>query len=407
MNNIVLVSDNKEALEAIESNLMLLRKFDYIFSCDFLSAKNAVAKNRPDVVILYSNIFDERLLEFIKSINSQPILAVGDELSDDDLINIYEAGAEDFITLNHSQAEFLVRVMACMKRSSSMKRASRNEEILTQIGILKKNTTFYSSKYTPAVFKNLIKSHINAKYQDTVLAIAPDIEIKNRCSLDYLANILKENLRDDDVIGFGKEKLYVLLANTNTQGALNVYNKLKSTMPEDYTISAGVLEVKKEMPLDMILKNADSALFDALSLKNNVVVQDDFSIAAAMNWLDKPIKKQKSFKLFKKAFMKKVETVVVPVFYQKQQLAEQRLFETKIEQSSNDMKSTFSLEKGSAKALLEITYPGSVKINIDIFNNINENAEPEHSSYERSQINEKMLGDILDKFIRTFQKMYG
>ena len=102
--------------------------------------------------------------------------------------------------------------------------------------------------------------------------------------------------------------------------------------------------------------------------------------------------------------MKKLETVVAPVFYQKQQIAEQRLFETKIEQFINEKKSIFSLKKGNIYSLVEITYPGSVRINIDIYRNFNENKEPERQSFELSQISQKIIGNILDKLIRDFQR---
>ena len=408
MNNIVLVCDDKKISEEIKSNLMLLREFDFIYPSDFISAEIAVEQNTPKLIILYSNSDESNIINFIKNTKSAPIFFVTDEITDEKLLNVFEAGISDYASIKQSKTEFLVRLMACIKRSTSLSKAKLNEDVLTQIGILKKNTDFYSVKYTPAVLKNLAKTCVDSDTKACLMAIAPDIDYKNRYNLDYIATILKQNLRDDDIIGFGNGMLYVLLRNANTQGALNVYNKLKSIVSDTFTISAGVLEINKDLDLNLMVKNVEYALDDALMLKNSVVVQENISsIDAPMNWLDKSNKKHKSFKLFKKAFVKKLETVVAPVFYQKQQLAEQRLFETKVEQYTIENKCVFSLTKGGIKSVFEITYPGAIKINIDISDNINDIDEPRRLTYDLSQINEKMLGELLDKFIRNFQKLYG
>ena len=237
-----------------------------------------------------------------------------------------------------------------------------------------------------------------------MMAIAPDTEMKNRCSLDFLASILKQNLRDDDEIGFSTDSVYVLLPNTNIQGALDVYNKIKKILKESCTISAGIMKLSSDISTVQFIKSVDFALSDALLLKNNAVVQESIADYNASNWLDKSNKKHKSFKLFKKSFMKKLETVIAPVFYQKQQIAEQRLFQAEIEQYTNEKNSRFSIKKGNIHSIFDITYPGAVKINIDIFKNINEDVAPIRKSYDLNDLTEKVLSNLLDKFIRDFQK---
>ena len=234
------------------------------------------------------------------------------------------------------------------------------------------------------------------------MAIAPDIEDKNKCNIEFLARIAKDNLRDEDIIGFGDGRIYILLPNTTHQGALEVYNKIKKIISESYTIASGIMELSEKIDSKIIFKKVDEALEDALSLKNCAVVQEDLSSEPAMNWLDKKNKKHKNFKLFKKAFLKKLQTVITPVFYQKQQIAEQRLFETKVEQFCNEKNSIFSLKNENYHSYVEITYPGSVKININIYRN--DYSEPETQCYEIAQINENLIGKIIDKLIRDFQK---
>lgn len=401
MNNIVIICDDKAVSDTLKSNLMFLREFDNVISCDFITAQVTISQNKPQLIILYSKNVDEEILEFIKVNQSTPIFFVTQELSAEIMLNVYDAGATDFISTTQSSTEFLVRVMSCMKRNIEIKEGKRNTELLTQIGILNKNSTFYSVKYTPAVFKNLIKKYCQDNVTLALLAISPDVDDKNKCSLDYLASVLKKNLREDDVIGYAENNLYVLLPNTNSQGALNVYNKVKIILNSTCGLSAGIVFVDKITDTQLLLNILDEALIDALEMKNTAVVQENLTDNIEMNWLDKP-KKHKSFKLFKKALMKKLETVIIPVFYQKQQLAEQRLFQVKVEQSCNDKKSLFVLSKNDNKAVLEITYPGLVKINIDIYTNYND--ETVRESFELKDLSSKNLSDLLDAFILDFQK---
>ena len=400
MNNVIIVCDDKNTSEKIKSNLILLRKFDSIHTADFTNGIDIIIRNNPQLIILYSNTFDEKLTEFIKTTSSYPILFITENLSDDNLLSLYDTGITHYMLLNGSQTEFLVKVMSCLRHGTEVKKFARNKEILTQIGIFKKGTDFYSTKYTPAVFKSLIKKYPQTKL--TIMAIAPDIEIKNKYNLELLANILKQNLRNEDIIGFRNEKIYILLPNTNKQGALDVYNKIKDLTAEDFTISAGILEIEKNMTYDFISKKIDETLADALLAKNSAVVYEDFSTSMAMNWLDKSNKKQKNFKLFKKALIKKIETAIAPAFFQKQQIVEQRLFEVDTDQFTNEKESRFTLKKEGVCSIFEIRYPGAVKINIYTYKNVYKSQEPEYQSYNIHDVNEKLISDLLNKFIKDF-----
>ena len=402
MNNIIIVCDKKEISDSLKSNLMLLRKFDTIICTNFLNAPETIFQQRPNIILLYCASVNDEILSFIKEFKKIPVLSICENYTDETLLNLYDAGISDYITTNSSQSEFLVKIMFCLRKYIETQKLERYSNILKTIGIINKKNDFYSKKYTPAVFKNLCEKYKKEAVKVSVMAISPDIEEKNKCNFEYLAKITKENLRDEDVIGFGIDKLYLLLPNTTHQGALEVYNKIKKIMIESYSISAGIVEVSKEIENKIILKKTDEALSDALEIKSCAVVQEDLTTEPPMNWLDKKNKKHKNFKLFKKAFLKKLETVIIPVFYQKQQIAEQRLFETKIEQFCSEKNSIFSLKKDKHYHYIEITYPGAVKININVYKN--ESSEPETLSYELSQINESLISDIIDKLIRDFQK---
>lgn len=402
MNNIIIVCDEKEISENLKSNLMLLRKFDTILCTKFLNAQEIISQNNPNTILIYSNTIEENILNLIKEFRKIPILFVSYSYTDETLLNLYEAGISDYIKTDSSQSEYLIKIMLCIRKNLNTKKLERYSDILRTIGIIDSKNCFYSKKYTPAVLKNLSEKYIEENTKLSLIAIAPDIEEKNKCNFEYLANIVKENLRDDDIIGFGTDKLYVLLPNTTYQGALGVYNKIKKFVEYSYKISAGVIEITSQTNYKTLMQKVDEALEDALTMKNCAVIQDDLTTEPPMTWLDKKNKKHKNFKLFKKVFLKKLETVIAPVFYQKQQIAEQRLFETKVEQFCGEKKNIFSLKNEKQHSFIEITYPGAVKINVSTYKN--EFCEPETQSFELSQINENLIGEIIDKLIRDFQK---
>jgi len=399
MNNIILVCDDNSITEVLKSNLMLLRKLDYIFSTNFLNAETVIGQNKPQMIIAYVKAGDEKIFNLLKNVKDIPIFLILDKIDDEYIINVYDAGIDDYMVYFQSKTELMIRILQCYKKSVEHKKYKQYSDILKQIGILKDE--FYSKKYTPAIFKIIIEKYLFLDVPTLLMGISPDIETKNRCSLNFLASILKQNLREDDIIGFCDDKILVILPNTNIQGGLDVYNKIKSTMRETSGIACGIVKLYKNMKFDSIIEKVDESLKNALLLKDSVVVEEK-NVYDEVSWLDKSNKPQKNFKLFKKAFLKKIEKTISPVFYQKQKIAEQRLYEVEIEQYCNENKSRFCLKKDDLFSLLEITYPGAAKIHIDIYKKQNE--MPERFSFKISEINEKMLGELLDKFILDFQR---
>lgn len=89
-----------------------------------------------------------------------------------------------------------------------------------------------------------------------------------------VVNILKNNLRDTDVIGrWGGEEFLIVLRNSNLETAKNVGNKLidivnKYTLKfnkinEKVTISIGCSEMKKSYNINSLIKSSDLALYRA------------------------------------------------------------------------------------------------------------------------------------------------
>ena len=66
MSNIIIVCDENAICETLKSNLMLLRKFDSVLTCDFISSPQIINQNNAGLIILYSNIIDKKTADASK-----------------------------------------------------------------------------------------------------------------------------------------------------------------------------------------------------------------------------------------------------------------------------------------------------------------------------------------------------
>lgn len=95
-----------------------------------------------------------------------------------------------------------------------------------------------------------------------------------------IANILKTNIRDVDVVGrWGGEEFMLILPFTNTKGATICSNKLREKIANhsfsgvgQVTASFGISEVKPGLTAEQIVAKADVALYKAKDLGRNKVV---------------------------------------------------------------------------------------------------------------------------------------
>ena len=195
----------------------------------------------------------------------------------------------------------------------------------------------------------------------------------------------------------------MLLPETNLRGAFRVWDKIKNNIGTEHNIVAGVSEIEGKDFADL-KKELLNAIIEANSTEQNlVIVNENIQDCSNEDWLGKMSCKQKNFKLFKQAFTKKLDKVITPVFFQIQKLYEDKLFDTKIEQFSNETLSSFSLKNPKQSSELKITYPGFSKINVDIIHQGLDSPENKRFNLDLTELDEKKLTQILEGFIKEFK----
>lgn len=181
---------------------------------------------------------------------------------------------------------FFVIVAGFLYRQSLLQKY--NKELL-KLSITDKLTGLYNRIKTDEKLEEEYKkvSRYN-NYNSTILLIDVDyfkfindqyghhIGDKVLCEV---AKVLKESIRDIDVIGrWGGEEFLVILPNTNKQDALNVANKLKENIAmhtfehnKQVTISVGGFELQKHICISEALIQVDEALYKSKHQGRNAV----------------------------------------------------------------------------------------------------------------------------------------
>ncbi len=409
-NSIVVISEDEILAKALRVKLAVLREVDSIKIAPYRDAVFEIESNVPDVVIVCVGAKDVSSFDFVKSIKAtaqeynSPILIVSDSLDEDFVVNGFDIGVDSFVSIKNSDAEILTSILSCLKKNEVLRELSTKNKILVDLNVIQEETGFYLKEYARKVFESEIQSFQKLGQQAVFMIVSADINCKTQLAPANLGALIKKCTRFRDKIGFcSDDKFYVLLAKADSCGAIAVYERMKTQLEGDLSVSVGACEVGTLL-FDDLEKNVNKSISEALEMGNSIVVYDAKEMAEPLNWLDNEKMGQKNFKFFQAAFLKKLENVITPVFYQVQQIWEDKLFNTQIFQSCGDYQSSFTLKCGQWESVLKITYPGFAKINVDFIHNFSGVLPKERISLDLSEIDDTKLNEILTEFIKDFQR---
>lgn len=408
--SIVLITNNEEVAQVLKPKLVLLREIDNILPIKYTDAIETIKESLPKVVLLHCSDENEKCLELIKKIKTNPeikdcsVLLIVDRYDQDFILSAYDENITDYFSLTADDAEILMRIIWCIKKSELVGKLKKQYHLLKELGVIDKATGFYTQEYCDKIFKTEFENLKKLEIEGTLLLVSASEESKTKLDPLMLAKAIKNSTRESDIVIHEKaNRFYVLLGKTNLKGSFTVWDKIKRNVGEMYTLSSGVAIIGDKKP-EQIKTELINAITEANSTNQDLVIVNEEETSLSGSWLDKINSNQKNFKLFKQAFNKKLEKVITPVFFQVQKAYEEKLFETKIEQSSNASLSSFLLKKDEKISELKITYPGFSKINIDFVHQGFDSPENKRISLDLTELDEKKLTEILEKFIAEFKK---
>ena len=401
--NILLVTDDEDVAEVVLSKLVLLRESDSIAVCNYKMAKKLLENPSVSIVIVHENKDKEKTLNFLNTIISseyETILLVN-EYDQDFILAAYDLGLSDYYAVSSESYEMLIRTVNCFKRRSFKVRYSRDFALLAKMGVVDEETGFYKYKYSRELLAEFIKDRRVQNGMFIVLIL--DDSCKTRFSADKLSRAIKKSVRCDDVVSVAKGgKFYMILPNVDKLGAFAVVNKVQDILGTKLIVRAGVCRIENKS-FDRLEKEAFAALSEACQTNETAVFLEEH-VKTLDEWLDEGEKDDKNFKLFQNAYNNKLEKVIAPVFFRLQKAYEEKLFNTKIDQYSDELQSVFQLKHGDRESRLKITYPGFAKIMIYIIHEGLDTPENKEISLNLNAVTQKGIAKIVEDFIKEFKQ---
>ena len=399
--NILLITNEQNIIETFGEKLMLLRETDELSYCDYEEAPDIVFADKPDIVIVHEHNDKNKSINLIKYIKTQidSILLLINRYDRDFILNAYDEGIDDYFMTNSDPSEISIRTVNCIKKENLKKKIKQYQTYLKQYDILDKTTAIITDKFSKEI--NSKELSLNDFTRGALMVISPDEEGKLKYSADKVIQSVKKAVRYSDIITQGGgTKVFILINQGGISGAVKILEKIKQELNNEISIKAGICAITSDN-FAVLEKNAQCALSDSLLGNLDFSIYTETSAINGENWLEP--QKEKNYKLFRVAFNKKLEKVIAPVFYRLQKSWEEKLFNTKVEQYTDESQSLFKLTNPKQTSLLKIVYPGFAKVIVYITHEGLDSPENTEISLPLNKINTKEITNIVEKFIKEFK----
>ncbi len=402
-NSILLISDDEKFATNLKSKLIFLRKDDVITTSNFDEAEQNLELTLANIVLVHENSSKKETIELIKNLRSNEaicIILLAKEYDEELILTSYDSGIDDFVMSDADAFELVIRVINNIKHNSIKLKTLRNSKILEQLHVIDELTGIYSYNHSQQVIENAIDNNL---YKEGIfMIVSPSEETKTTFSIEKMSSAVSKSVRVNDIVTLGRgTRFYIFLPKTDVNGALVVFNKIKENYGENYELRVGISEITNKTFNDFE-KDALQALSDALATNTDYVLAEAKE-ATLDEWLEDTENKPQNYKIFKQIFNKKLEKVISPVFFRLQKTWENKLFETEIEQSTNDNMCIFHLKNKKQDSTLRIIYPGFAKIIVTINHDGLDSPENKEIQLSLPKVTQKELINIVEEFIKDFK----
>lgn len=396
-NNILLITDYEEIAKLVLEKLILLRDNDRITACNSQKIKKTLENSLCCIVILHENSENPnvtiKLISTIKETKpeAEVILLLNNE-NKDLILRAYDTGIYDYFTTETPDYEILIKTINCFKLRTFKDTANRNEKFLYQLGVIDNKNNLYKYSYLKEIFIDLSD---DLRIQNGVFVILTlDDKTKTKISTNRLAGAIKSCVRQDDIVATARGgKFYLIIPNIDIEGTKAVIQKIQNKMGDDFKIRSGLSKIGIQS-FETLDKNTLDSLKSAI--QNDVMcVSLSDNMGNSNSWLEEDNKSEKSFKLFKMAFTKKLKEVITPVFFRFQKECETKLTNTNVSQYANSIECVFSLKNENIHSELILRYNGFAKIKIEIVHSGLDSAENSKVEMPLSKLTEKELLKLL------------
>lgn len=385
---VVLITNDSDFFEFIAPKLKL-RKSDELFRFKFEDIPEKLHLLQTSVLIINSESSKEQTIELLRMLKGNPTIIFSFNEDENFKIACLKTGALSYFTPMTSDDEIDIGLTSALNVSSLLMKNLRYREILEKNNCITPNNEVFLD-YVNVLDRELDK--INKTSTPSVLAaISPNEKTKFLIKPNQIETIILNNIRKNDILmNFAVNKYFLLLFDTDIDGAQKIWAKISSQIPEK--IYAGFAKTFSKSRQQLI-NEALNKLHEAINYEK-IAVSMSNSEASTNN-----------FKQFRQDFNKKIEQVITPTFYHIKQKYTDKLYGVIIEQEIGDGYGILRIKNRQIQSVFKITSAGFSKINIDItYLSGNENLDTKRIALEPDELEAGFLEDLLEQFILEFKK---
>lgn len=385
---VVLITNDSDFFEFIAPKLKL-RKSDELFRFKFEDIPEKLHLLQTSVLIINSESSKEQTIELLRMLKGNPTIIFSFNEDENFKIACLKTGALSYFTPMTSDDEIDIGLTSALNVSSLLMKNLRYREILEKNNCITPNNEVFLD-YVNVLDRELEK--INKTSTPSVLAaISPNEKTKFLIKPNQIETIILNNIRKNDILmNFAVNKYFLLLFDTDIDGAQKIWAKISSQIPEK--IYAGFAKTFSKSRQQLI-NEALNKLHEAINYEK-IAVSMSNSEASTNN-----------FKQFRQDFNKKIEQVITPTFYHIKQKYTDKLYGVIIEQEIGDGYGILRIKSRQIQSVFKITSAGFSKINIDItYLSGNENLDTKRIALEPDELEAGFLEDLLEQFILEFKK---
>ena len=387
---LVLVSEDADFFEYIASKL-LLRKNDEVLLLNFEELPSKLNLIKKSVLIINSENTEHQTLELLKLVSGIPSVIFAYNEEEAFKVRAFKSGAFAFVTPLTPDEELQALLISGLNITSLLEKNIQYRDILVQKNIIKE-TNEVLLDYNAILDQELEKIR-NSSCTSVLVAISPDDRTKFLVNPNQIETIILSNIRKNDILmNYAASKYFLLLYDADIDDAKKIWAKISEQLPE--RIYAGFAKT--------FSKSRQQLVNEALNKLHEAINYDKVYSKMLENNRNTG---RSNFKLFRQELQKKVENVVLPVFYQVKQKYTDKLFGIIIEQGNGDGYNSLCLRGRNASAMFKITTPGFANINIDItYASSPNNIDAKRISLTPEEFESGLLEDLLEQFIQEFKK---
>jgi len=299
MYTILVVDDVKTNVNILVD--LLAEEYDVLVSLDGQTALDILEEEKVDLILLdimmpLMNGYDVcKILKQNQKTKDIPVVFITAMSDEESIEKAYLVGGSDYVTKPFKPRELLARVKKELQVQSLIQELESSKERLKLLASIDSLTNLYNRRYFSKVTEHILD--LAKREKEDVSLIMMDIDNFKSVNDTYghqigdevivaLSNRLLESQRKSDVVcRYGGEEFVVLLPNTDLEGAIVVAEKIREdignitvNLGEDsclqFTVSIGVsmVKMKEERNLEVVLKRADDAMYEAKKSGKNRVV---------------------------------------------------------------------------------------------------------------------------------------